>query len=43
MELYADLVPKTAENFRQLITGEFRCGSGRPARGRSARCQTDLQ
>ncbi|KAK9841050.1 hypothetical protein WJX81_007748 [Elliptochloris bilobata] len=24
MELFADLVPKTAENFRQLITGEFR-------------------
>ena len=23
-ELFADIVPKTAENFRQLVTGEFR-------------------
>jgi cyclophilin family peptidyl-prolyl cis-trans isomerase len=25
MELWADLCPKTAENFRQLCTGECRC------------------
>ncbi len=26
MELWADLAPKTAENFRQFCTGEFRWG-----------------
>ncbi|XP_018083404.1 peptidyl-prolyl cis-trans isomerase H-like [Xenopus laevis] len=25
VELFADVVPKTAENFRQFCTGEFRC------------------
>ena len=24
MEVFADVVPKTAENFRQFCTGEFR-------------------
>ncbi len=24
MELFADVAPKTSENFRQLCTGEFR-------------------
>ena len=26
MELFADIVPKTAENVRQLFTGEYRYG-----------------
>ena len=26
MELFADVAPKTAENFRQFCTGEHRCG-----------------
>uniref|UniRef100_A0A5F9DIP1 Peptidylprolyl isomerase H n=1 Tax=Oryctolagus cuniculus TaxID=9986 RepID=A0A5F9DIP1_RABIT len=28
IELFADVVPKTAENFRQFCTGEFRSVSG---------------
>ncbi|XP_006813647.1 LOW QUALITY PROTEIN: peptidyl-prolyl cis-trans isomerase H-like [Saccoglossus kowalevskii] len=28
IELFADLVPRTAENFRQFCTGEYRSGDG---------------
>ena len=30
MELFADVTPKTAENFRQYCTGETKNAQGRP-------------
>ena len=30
MELFADLTPRTAENFRQFCTGETKNAQGRP-------------
>jgi len=30
MELFADVTPKTAENFRQFCTGETKNAQGRP-------------
>lgn len=30
MELFADITPKTAENFRQFCTGEHRASNGQP-------------
>ncbi len=41
MELFADIAPKTAENFRQMCTGEFRCDgcAEQVVAGRSSCCQ----
>ncbi|KAE9404194.1 hypothetical protein BT96DRAFT_964234 [Gymnopus androsaceus JB14] len=42
MELFSDIVPKTAENFRQLCTGEFRVNS-RPQGYKNATFHRTLQ
>ena len=37
MELFANIVPKTAENFRQFCTGETKNAQGRPQGYKGAR------
>lgn len=37
MELFAHVVPKTAENFRQFCTGETKNAQGRPQGYKGAR------